>query len=354
MSTTVVGSRKSPLDIPELIEHCVGFLLDPKDLRPITLIFRNTVGHQWRERKRISIARKISHPHLPIAGNTQGGAAPRRIYIDPVRQRTPDNFLRICSLPLTRLRILYIAGGSNLAAQACLGIRGLLSFSTIVSFSIFCRFSCTEDFLRIWENCSPNLKHLLLGTSISGMQTPTPAEGIAVHDRITLHSLEFGYGFPSDLEWWLDDARCPLDFSGLKALRFTRDTGVFRQRILAPALRTIKLVASNTLETVDLTPFEQLTEVETTIFSHDHAQTFETISSINGSSRPFVRAICFCLLPSPTLDIDTCLQIDREISEIRKHFPNLAIVHITIATATPTLTKSLDQYFPFWDHKISL
>ncbi|KAJ7111075.1 hypothetical protein C8R44DRAFT_856785 [Mycena epipterygia] len=40
-------------------------------------------------------------------------------------------------------------------------------------------------------------------------------EGFAVHHRIGLDFLELGYGFPSNLEWWLEDPRCPFDFSGL-------------------------------------------------------------------------------------------------------------------------------------------
>ncbi|KAF8196323.1 hypothetical protein K438DRAFT_1968040 [Mycena galopus ATCC 62051] len=366
MSTGMGSGTSSLLDIPELIEHCVGFLHDSTlDLRACSLVNRAWV---WPAQSHI-----FSEIALGISGTNQDNrmrvsrlleileAAPHLAgFISTLRVNAeiagPGNFLRICSLPFTCLRILYIAGGSNLSPQACFGIRGLLSFPTIESFSIFCRFTNTDNFLRIWELCSANLKHLLLGTSISDTQTPTCAEleGFAVHHRIALYSLELGYGFPSNLEWWLDDPRCPFDFSGLKALRITRDTGVVRRSVLGPALRTIKLVAADVFEAVDLSPFEQLTEVAATIFGPDHTQIFETISTIHSSSRHLVRAFRFHLLPSPNLDLNTCLQIDRGISEIREHFPNLAIVHITIATATPALTKSLDEYFPLWDHKISL
>ncbi|KAF7369373.1 hypothetical protein MVEN_00265900 [Mycena venus] len=331
-----------------LLERCVGFLHDSTlDLRTCSLVNR-----AWVYPAQSHIFSEIV---LGISGADQDNrmrvsrlleileAAPHLVgFISTLRVNAEiaglGNFLRICSLPFTCLRILYIAGGSNLSPQACFGIRGLLSFPTIESFSIFCRFTNTDNFLRIWELCSANLKHLLLGTSISDMQTPTCAEGFAVHHRIALYSLELGYGFPSNLEWWLDDSRCPFDFSGLKALRITRDTGVIRRSVLGPALKTIKLVAADVFETVDLSSFERLTEVATTIFGPDHTQAFETISTIHGSSRPLVRAIRFHLLPSPILDLDTCLQIDRGISEIREHFSNLTITNI----------------FPLWDHKISL
>jgi hypothetical protein len=166
-----MGSGTSPLDIPELIEHCVGFLHNSTlDLRACSLVNR-TQSHIFSEIV-LGISGVNQDNHMRVSRLLEILEATPHLagFILTLRVNARiaglGNFLRICSLPFTCLRILYIAGGSNLSPQAYFGIRGLLSFPTIESLSIFCGFTNTDNFLRIWELCSANLKYLLLGTSI--------------------------------------------------------------------------------------------------------------------------------------------------------------------------------------------
>ncbi|KAJ7096882.1 hypothetical protein C8R44DRAFT_889482 [Mycena epipterygia] len=64
-------------------------------------------------------------------------------------------------------------------------------------------------------------------------------------------------------QWWLDDHRCPFDFSALKTARFVADAALFRARNLAPALKSIEVIQiSSWKDDIDLSAFEALVDVE--------------------------------------------------------------------------------------------
>ncbi|KAJ6599682.1 hypothetical protein DFH09DRAFT_625723 [Mycena vulgaris] len=138
-----------------------------------------------------------------------------------------------------------------------------------------------------------------------------------------------------DVQWWLEDPRCPLNFSRLKALKLPNHPHVLERGILQPALKMVKLFAPVAGST-DLSAFEALRELRWLILDQLSDSHFEAISTIRPQSRLWFRAPQLrILLPGPDRfsALRTSLAaLNRRLSLLRAHFPNLAIVHISIDT----------------------
>ncbi|KAJ7106293.1 hypothetical protein C8R44DRAFT_886168 [Mycena epipterygia] len=363
-------ARANPLHIPELVEHCIGFL-HPSDLES-DLHACSLVNRSWVYAAQSRIFAEITLDSARYFSRTVDmtrrasrlletlDASPHLIrfisalYID-MEAVKPQNFLRFCNLLYPCLNSLYIGSSSDLPSEASLAMKRLLSLPSLVSFDASFTFAHGDDFLQIWEACSPTIKHLSLQSPVGKIQTPASSDiGLPSRKRSNLESLKFTR--LNDVQWWLDDSRFPFDFSSLKALSCGADTDeVFQGNTLAPALKTIEILTTSVLNR-DISSFERLTELSVPIPGMDSRSTFYTIRTIPLQNRVRIRVIKFRLISSSRIHrlVEACRRIDREISVLRAQFPNLTVVHITVPTETPALTKGVEEYFPLWDPRISL
>ncbi|KAJ7484136.1 hypothetical protein FB451DRAFT_1231616 [Mycena latifolia] len=155
--------------------------------------------------------------------------------------------------------------------------------------------------------------------------------------------------------------RCPFDFSALRALDFHDITDVLQYRILAPALKTVAVLAL-TSQNIDLAGFEQLTDLRIRIRRRDRPLTLKALLTIRPASRARLRTLRFTIRLTVYRDgpqallLSLCSNLDRVLADLplRAHFPNLAIVHITVVHGHPTVAPGAEGYFPLMDPRIAM
>ncbi|KAJ7677176.1 hypothetical protein B0H17DRAFT_1079953 [Mycena rosella] len=357
----------NPLHIQELTDRCIDLLSDLEpSLRACSLVSRSWVhpsqSHLFAEIN-LEYAVEVSEASLIRTSRLLDvlDASPRlvsyvltlSIWLEVI---TPALFRRFCNLPYTRLTSLTIYQMYiDLPFDTCVGIQQLLSLPTLLSVDLQCPFADKEQFLLIWKHCTGNIKHLTLHCARidEGRAAPAVDPGFAVGPQIKLES--FQTNNLRDIQWWLDDPRCPLNFAGLKALYFSDGTDVLQRGILAPALKSVEVVMSAS-QVGDLSGFECLTDISLMVIHPNSELAFRTIETILPRSLNRLRAIRFRLTIYTNADIEKlqslCSELDRRLSKLRDTLPNLAIVHISTASVpTPALTECS---FPLLDPGISV
>ncbi|KAJ7671125.1 hypothetical protein B0H17DRAFT_1245121 [Mycena rosella] len=189
-------------------------------------------------------------PGLPLAG-----------YPERVPTPHPDLFVRFLNIPFLRLSSLRINhfGVPAPDSKVSAGIKRMLSLPTLQALNLTCRFTDSNHFLTMWENCSPSIKHLTLYCGIEDNgAAPAVAIGLAARRLIVLSS--FRTTDTGQIHRSLDDPRCPLDFSQLKALRIGVGSYDLERGILVPALKTVEVLALLPNHD-DLSIFERITDL---------------------------------------------------------------------------------------------
>ncbi|KAJ7446561.1 hypothetical protein FB451DRAFT_1291588 [Mycena latifolia] len=368
-------SVMNALVIAELLEQCIDFLAgsepDIRDLRACSL-----VGRSWVRPAQYHIFSTIRIEHRTVSLPILDPRAPRlldildasphligcisALYIEvPL---APPNLLRFLNLPFTRLSSLHLGHYTTLLPEGAVSLKRLLSAPTLLSLDIGGNVVNREQFLRIWEHSSPTIKHLALSCNATTDQT-APYVDSAPRRHIRLDSFEIDS--IKNIEWWLGDPRCPLDFSSLRALklRMSRDVRAITQGPLAAQIEKVKVLALGHIrpitQSVDLSGFEQLTDLCLQTHPRNPASPFETLLTIRPESRPYLSVLRFIMTPARDNPRDSfysfCSLLDRALADlpVRDQFPNLTIMHITVFAATPVLTMSADSdYFPLLDPRI--
>lgn len=248
----------NPLDVPELLDHALRFLDARADLHACALVNRSWV---YPAQSRIfseieflpddplelripdtdtQLSRLLAilkeSPHLP------GFISTLTIQIANVKPYLE----RLCDLQYELLSTLNIASSSNtklLDFQASHALRRLLSTPTLSSVSIDASFEERRDFLRIWEKCSKNIKHL----SFWGNFLDRPTEGFSgqAFARIKLESLA-DLNFAEATRRWTNNPQCPFDVSSLRAFKIPSfmDDSELHGELLSAACETIEVLAT--------------------------------------------------------------------------------------------------------------
>ncbi|KAJ7493074.1 hypothetical protein B0H11DRAFT_977219 [Mycena galericulata] len=241
-------SKANPMDISELVDQAISFLSSPDDFKACALVSRS-----W-----VHPAQSRIFSELAISSNRNDKSLSRLLailedsphlagFISTLTIRIvviePSYLSRLSLLPYRRLTALSISCGNRLGLEESLALQELLSVPSLVSAAFWCAFERREDFLRIWERCSVNIKHY---SHWPVMYEPTPQEAIgqafAVPKRVKLESLH-GFSFNSCTSW-LEDARCPFDISCLKAFSSSFNDEV-HGGLPATAYATIEIISSN-------------------------------------------------------------------------------------------------------------
>ncbi|KAJ7493028.1 hypothetical protein B0H11DRAFT_2228357 [Mycena galericulata] len=334
-------TNPGPFQILELVDHTLGFLDAAEDFRACALVSRSWV---YPAQSRI-FAEIEASPHLV------GFISCLTIRNVEVIQLSHLEALSL--LPYKRLATLIVFGVRLL--EAYLPIQRLLRIPSLTSVTMLCIFLEKEMSFRVWEGCSGNIRHLTHFTHVGGVTGgSSQASAGAHHKRIKLHSLVDPNGSP-DFESWFNHPLCPFDVSALKAYKFHRVEDQLPGE-LSGSRKTVEVAAiAPVLCAINLSVFRRLVQLEISSLGRGSDFDFMSIRTIAPENRAHLEAIRF-LFPRyrDTASASSLLNLDRQISGIQDDFPNLKIVEVVVRLPTPTLTKSVDEYFSSLDARISL
>ncbi|KAJ7651403.1 hypothetical protein FB45DRAFT_890443 [Roridomyces roridus] len=320
----------SPLEITELLECILRFVDHWEDLRSTAV-----VNHAWAQS---SQARLFSH--IKLTGRHQ---PPRLLatledsqhlasYIKNLELRALDPILlqSFGNIPFPSLDTLTIHRPSVHDGDAAVAIQRLLSNPGLRSVTINCYFRRRADFLRIWDGCSENIRHLSYIESNGATGTSQLEEGGSdQRRRIKLES--FGTSNTSEqTRLWLQDARCPFDISGITAFQFSRRIDPQFAELLAPAMESIQILS--TYHPTQIHDISQLTGLKELTFhiSPPFTRHFQVIYTIRRESRVYLGTIRFRLLRLPAEEV---LELGQQLSELVREFPSLNLVWISVRWA---------------------
>ncbi|KAJ7473835.1 hypothetical protein B0H11DRAFT_2195505 [Mycena galericulata] len=347
-------SEANPLDISELVDHTISFLISPDDFRACALVSRSWVhpaqSRIFSEIKIISSDQLLSRllailedsPHLA------GFISALTIRIVAI---VPSYLSRLSLLPYRRLTALSIGCGNHLGFEESLALQQILSVPSLISAAFSCAFERREDFLRIWERCSVNIKHYSHWPVIDG---PSPQESIGhaftAPKRVKLESLDC-FSFKR-CELLLEDARCPFNISGLKAFSWSV-TDEVHDGLPATAYAKVEIISINLFShPYDLSGFQRLAQVKLTTDGRQVSSDLDTIRTMHLQNRDRLEAIQVRIYSVD--NITTWIDLDSEIFMLQSDFHNLKIVEIVTMMETPTLTKGVEEYFPLINQTTSL
>ncbi|KAJ7468997.1 hypothetical protein FB451DRAFT_1255479, partial [Mycena latifolia] len=358
----------NPLHIPEIVDHCVGFLAQP-DLCSCALVSRSWVylaqSHLFSEiiiEASLSLFDLRAPPLLDVleASPHLAGYILTLYNEEPL---SPHDYLRLGNIPCTRLSSLHIGRYSTLPSEGAVAIQQLLSLPALVSVVLKCTFETRDQFLRIWKHCSPSIKHLSLISRFDNQTAPLVDPGHASTGSRHIMLDSFQTDSIGNVQWWLNDSRCPLNFSALKALKYAKGPDFVPFGRLSQALKTVEVLTMGS-QSADLSAFERLTDLRLLVHRLTPFLPLRTLPTIHPASRARLRVLRFNFIIAPYRDtpraplLALCGQVDRALADLpaRDHFPNLALVHITVIAATPALTMGADSedYFSLLDPGIEL
>ncbi|KAJ7671127.1 hypothetical protein B0H17DRAFT_1141569 [Mycena rosella] len=349
----------NPLHIQELLDRCIDFLgaSDPC-LRACSLVGRSWVrpsqalmfsdikisdreGTSTDFRGSRLLDTLDASPHLVRCISTL--RIEKRIFTS-----SESYFVRFCNLLFTSLSSLQIDHFNAPVPDPELSaaMKRLLGWPTVRALEFSCSFTDRNHFLSMWQDCSPNITHLSLRfRTWDDREATYTGPGFPARRPIKLNSLKSIC--IRDIRWWLEDRHCPFDFSCLKALySFREDMNtlqrVLQHGILAPTLPMAEVLAVSSLKNTDFSALERITDLQLRIFPTDSTGQLSvcpTILTIRPENRMHLRTLRFFL--------DIWIHFEDQ-------FPNLAVVHISVAMVTPSSTQEARCFFPLLDPSISV
>jgi hypothetical protein len=234
----------NPLYVPELIDICIAHLRESRtDLRSCALVCRGWVysaqecifegallWRSWwgslddyRRRWRQLLAVLASSPHLIHHI--------RRLDLN-VKALSHDRLIdQIARVPFSHLCGVILRNWSRRAAPA---VTTLLALTTLRHVDLVCEASDPTRFADMWDACSRSVRSVAFQAFQKSQETLSPVFRKEV-PPLALRALEVK-NMSGFIPAWLEHARCPLQFSGLRILAVHNNPEILRWRKLGPAL----------------------------------------------------------------------------------------------------------------------
>ncbi|KAJ7133459.1 hypothetical protein C8R44DRAFT_870851 [Mycena epipterygia] len=304
-----------PLVIQELLDHCIGFLGRPSDLKACALASRS-----WTYAAQLQLFRAISITSSSLWWRLKQtlDASPhliqyiRRLEIYSGRLSVSS----ISNFPFTRVEHVFIEHGRDLYMDRLIEVRQLLSWQSLRRVHIQCAFMELSDFLHLWDCCAPGIRHLHLDC-LQRVHEPFYTIPHPRSTPITLDSLRIKHA-ECVVDWLMHDL-CPFDLSCLKVLSIHNYMDLLRSPKLAPSFRTIQafdfqLLDMYTTTTVDLSLFPQLGLVR--MWSHSPnplPMLLHVLATIGPTNRIHTIIICATV---PQHDLP---ELDEKLSRLPMH-----------------------------------
>ncbi|KAJ6559876.1 hypothetical protein B0H19DRAFT_1145984 [Mycena capillaripes] len=238
----------TPLDIPELLEHCIDYLHDsPRDLKACALVSRHWVypsqSHLFRAPTVTSRNGIVSVNDAPwerlrdmLALSSHLIRHIQSFNIEGLEAHS-STLHQICYFPFTHLTSVSIS--IVVFSEARLAIQQLLSLPTLRRVKLGCMFLDCEGYMRVWDRCSPTICHIYLDSKVQGSFSGSPPVATSLTTPLVLESLRIE-SEPDQVLGYCDSRL--FDFSHLKVLSIGRSSlpNFIASVSFAPALGTIQ------------------------------------------------------------------------------------------------------------------
>ncbi|KAJ7368413.1 hypothetical protein DFH08DRAFT_25208 [Mycena albidolilacea] len=305
----------NPLLVQELVDECLSYLSDAKDLERCALVCR-----PWSHVAQRALFRVVSIPRSSSAWNrlentlrTSPHLVPhiRTLFLRSIHfQITELN--KICNFPFTHVENIAVDHSGPMSPMV--ELQALLSVRSLRRLKLDYYFFDTAAFLPIWDMCSTNIRHLDLScNSTSGhiLRPPSaPIAPIALESlRVDTHVKGIGYWFNHDL--------CPFDISRLTVLSLGAHSSITDWSRMAPALRTIKALEftisdiEDVEEPLDLSLFPNVSFLHIAIDVRELSTVLDCLSTIPSDSH--VRQIVLSFVYSRFTVSD---ELDSKLTEL--------------------------------------
>ncbi|KAJ6473431.1 hypothetical protein C8R47DRAFT_1145488 [Mycena vitilis] len=338
MARFAMADARSPLLVPELLDHCISFLRwSPSHLKSCAL-----VSHLWVHGAQALLFREIfirsrdswlrlqvtfqSSPHL--IRHIQS------LTVSPI-DFSDDALSATFNFAFANLRELFAYA---IPPPSILLLQELVSQPNLTHITLHFGAAITRDFFSLWERCTRSLRHLelfLAPGSSPHYRSPTNRS----LPSIPLESLRvITYDPVGDVGDWLSDPLGPFDLSNLRVLSISNENESWRD--LPPTFRSITALEITAQESgmFDLSTLPNLEILR--IGSYSGATTEMVMNSLSSAKhlRRLLLGIVSHLLagcageldarladvitdPLPTVELETDL---GEYEEHVLHFPRLS------------------------------
>ncbi|KAJ7197337.1 hypothetical protein C8J57DRAFT_485747 [Mycena rebaudengoi] len=302
-----------PLDIQELLDRCVGMLRGHSsraDLLSCALGSR-----AWAHPAQSNLLREI---YLAYGKKNGGNYWPRlqetletsphlirkvrRVDVNP-HLLSIEAFGALCSFPFTHLESVRLWFGENLSFRYVKAAQQLLCLPTLRGVDIECDTDWDpSEYLQIWTHLFPGIRHLSLMVMRDSGETFSPISPWPHCPPISLESLHM---LCIGVDHWLQHARCPFDFSCLKALSIPL-TDMVRLALAPQTIETLDLLLRYSLAELDLSSLPNLTLLRISLSSDSRSWTMARgiLCTITPSSR--IQRIII----NPTYSVNTALELE--------------------------------------------
>ncbi|KAF7354031.1 hypothetical protein MVEN_01089900 [Mycena venus] len=350
----------NPLYVEEILEHCLTYLChSTHDMMACALVSRHWVyaaqSQLYRDPPiRGMLARECPDIHRKWAQFIETlESSPhlirhvRRLSLKVDKMAGLETVSRICFFPFTHLDSVLLSFGLIWVPYVD-AFQQLLSLPSLRRVKLQCNICGWEDFARLWDRCSPTLRHLELG--FNHLRSPVVQEPpVSLVDcrgiPVVLESLHLTSKRISHYRF--TQPSCPFDISTLKLLRIghrvevqLQDFGVAIQNI-----ETLAIVVNVNLRNLSFSAFPKLTSLhirmltDSSLLQNDLL--LQLLSTIGPTSS--IREIIFCSkfsyqspefyehldaklssLPMPHTPIVVCAIGPAAYEYIRSHLPLLS------------------------------
>ncbi|KAJ7826926.1 hypothetical protein B0H13DRAFT_1917921 [Mycena leptocephala] len=262
----------SPLDIQELVNHCITLAADDMPTRRTpTLLACALVARSWVETAQSHLFRAPHHTSIGLWDPWRDlplVKLHRTLDTSPHLLRhvrhleislTVDSvvklatFMKFRDLSFTHVETISIFIRRDPAKGYSRGIRKLFSLLTPVSIRLDVAIYDVSSFAQIWEFCSPSILHLELIVDIELLDQPWAQVADFIPEvafNRTSSDLDHIDVYPFALH--------PFDLSHLKALSIRNNTGVPWQRFTLETIQLLDVDATTEEMEIDLALFPHL------------------------------------------------------------------------------------------------
>ncbi|KAJ7697202.1 hypothetical protein B0H17DRAFT_1197601 [Mycena rosella] len=346
-----MGVLRSPFIVPELLQEFVALIGDStSDLTACALVSR-----AWVYTSQAHFFREVSFISPFMAENERAWSRLREILdhsphlIRHIRRLrvdadllSLDTFSAICNFPFALVDYVFVRKALDLSLEAAIAMQSLCRLPTLRHVGMVLNFTQPATFLRIWDGCSPSMRHLELYCTNNGVHHPFIPAPRQSFPLVALESLKIT-PVPGLCDW-LTNPLSPFDFSRLQVLGIYPRTRVLLVKGLAPTRRTREVpvfLHEDRPMSINLSLFPQLEALYIAIPSVNAQQiALDTLATI-----PPLSHIHRVVIHSSFLDRAVCEQIDSKFSDI----PRLSLESVDLEMDTiwgDLKTDNLSEYFP--------
>ncbi|KAF7352749.1 hypothetical protein MVEN_01241200 [Mycena venus] len=206
----------------ELVNECLSYLTQPADLKAFALVCRSWSYAAQRALFREVVLLSATYPTRLCnrLAETLRSASHLVQYIRTLRlhRREVETgvFQKICNVSFTHLENVSVCD-DRMTRRPAVALQRLFALPTLRSVKLQCQFSDPVDFIQLWNDCSPAIRHLDLRCWNSSYDSFQPNSSA----HIALDSLKIEH--VSHIQEWLEHDLCPFSFSLLAALSVVID-----------------------------------------------------------------------------------------------------------------------------------